>query len=183
MTLAAWMIIVGSLLVVVSVVEVITGLRTLDTREGVESFLADAPRELGLDVERVLQILRVTALVTAGCASAAAVLGWHVLQRNRGARVGLTVLAVPLFLSGLITGGFMSSLVAAASLLLWLQPARNWFNGKPAPAVPDQRVAWPPVQASVESQPEAPATPVSTGHDPGRPGLRRPGCPAGPGLR
>ncbi len=161
------MIIVGSFLVVVSAVEVVTGLRSLETRESVETFLSEAPSTLGLDVEQVLQILRATALVTAACAAAAAVLGWHVLQRNRGARVGLTVLAVPLFLSGLVTGGFTSSLVAAASLLLWLQPARNWFAGKPAPAVPDQRVPWPPVQASVESSaPPAENGSGTTGADP-----------------
>ena len=41
-------------------------------------------------------------------------LGWHVLRRNRQARLWLSVLAVPLFLAGLVTGGFLSSMVAVA---------------------------------------------------------------------
>ena len=44
-------------------------------------------------------------MVAGGCAAAAAILGYHVLQRSRGARIALTVLAVPLFVSGLVTGG------------------------------------------------------------------------------
>ncbi|WP_181309762.1 hypothetical protein [Nocardioides campestrisoli] len=130
-TLAGWMIIIGSLLVVVSVFEMMGGLRSLETREAIDSFLSQPAGEtLGWGPEAVTEALRVASMITAGCATAAAVLGWHVLRRHRGARVGLTVLAVPLFFAGVVTGGFMSSFVAAASLMLWLQPARDWFNGK-----------------------------------------------------
>ena len=37
-TLAGWMIIIGSVLVVVTVFEVVSDLRSLETREGVEAF-------------------------------------------------------------------------------------------------------------------------------------------------
>lgn len=126
-TLTGWMIIVGSVLVVFSVVEQLSGMRSLETRQAVETFLDEpAGQALGLDVEAVLTLWRTAALVAAGCATAAVVLGWHVLRRHRGARVGLTVLALPLFLTGVATGGFLSALVAAASLMLWMQPARDW---------------------------------------------------------
>ena len=39
------------------------------------------------------------------------------------------MLAVPLFVTGLVTGGFVSSVVAAAAVMLWFQPARDWFDG------------------------------------------------------
>ena len=77
----------------------------------------------------VLAILRVLCMVAAGCATAAAILGYQVLQRRRSARVALTVLALPLFVTGVASGGFMSSLVAAMSVMLWFQPARDWFDG------------------------------------------------------
>jgi hypothetical protein len=57
------------------------------------------------------------------------VLGWHVLRRHRQSRVALSVVAMPLFLSGIATGGFFSSLVAASALMLWSRPARDWFDG------------------------------------------------------
>ena len=44
----------------------------------------------------------------------------------------ITLLAVPLFVSGLVAGGFLSSLVAASAVMLWLEPSRDWFDGKPA---------------------------------------------------
>ena len=132
-TLAAWLIMVGSVLVVLTVFDRIAGLHDLETREAVEEFLARPPGNgMGLDVTGVLELIRVAAMVAGGCAAAAAILGYHVLKRSRGARIGLTVLAAPLLVSGLVTGGFMSSLVAASAVMLWLQPSRDWFDGKPA---------------------------------------------------
>ena len=139
-TLAATLIICGSVLVVLTVFDRIAGLQTLETRESIEKFLAEPPgNDLGLGVQGVLDILRVFGMVAAGCATAAAILGYHVLRRNRSARLALTLLAVPLFVSGIVTGGFLSSVVAAASVMLWFQPSRDWFNGvvreeRPTPA-------------------------------------------------
>ena len=67
-------------------------------------------------------------MVAAGCATAAGILGYQVLRRSKSARLALTVLAAPLFLTGMVTGGFVSSLVAASAVMLWLQPARDWFR-------------------------------------------------------
>ena len=126
----------------------VAGLHTLETRESVEQFLAEPPgRDLGLGVDGVLSMMRTLAMVAGGCATAAAILGYHVLQRSRSARLALTILAVPLFVAGMVTGGFVSSLVAASAVMLWFQPSRDWFDGitRQAGASPGRRPVAAPV--------------------------------------
>lgn len=168
-TLAGWLTMLGSVFVVLLVFDRVAGLHSIETRESVERFLAEPPgRDLGLGVDGVLSIMRTLALVAGGCATAAAILGWHVLKRSRSARLGLTVLAVPLFLTGMVTGGFVSSVVAASAVMLWLQPARDWFDGitrqpaaAPAPrATPAAAPA--PAPTPVVAAPAQPATAVPT---------------------
>ncbi|CUR55261.1 conserved membrane hypothetical protein [metagenome] len=137
-TMAGWMVIVGSVVVVLTAFEQIGSFHTLEVREEVERFLRTSTGEgLGLSTESALTLLRLLAMVAAGCATAAAVLGWHVLRRHRPSRIALSIVAVPLFLSGIVAGGFFSSLVAASALLLWSRPARDWFDGvsRPRPEV------------------------------------------------
>jgi hypothetical protein len=134
-TLAAWLIMVGSAVVVAMVFDRVAGLHSMETRESVEKFLAEPPgNDLGVDVQGAIAMLRTLSMVAAGCATAAGILGYQVLRRSRSARLALTVLAVPLFLTGLVTGGFVSSVVAASAVMLWLQPARDWFDGVTRPA-------------------------------------------------
>jgi hypothetical protein len=139
-TLAASLIMGGSVLVVLTAFERLAGLHTLETRESVQRFLSQPPgADLGLGVQGVLTALRTLGMVAAGCATAAAILGYQVLQRSRSARLVLTVLALPLFLTGMATGGFLSSVVAASAVMLWFQPARDWFDGvtrEPRPTPP-----------------------------------------------
>jgi hypothetical protein len=153
-TLAAWMIIGGSVIVVLSVFDQVAGLRSVEMHAAVEKFLSEPPGEgLGLTVDDALQILKAISLVAAACATATAILGWQVLRRDRSARVALTVLAAPMFVTGLFAGGFFAALVAASAVMLWSQPARDWFNGiRPAP-----RVATPP---PVDAPPPPSAPPV-----------------------
>ena len=102
MTLAAYTIMVGSVFVVLFVFETFANLHTLATREAVESFLAEPPGDgLGIGIEGALTAMRALGMVAAGCAAAAAILGYQVLKPNRVARIALTVLAVPLLLSGM----------------------------------------------------------------------------------
>lgn len=150
----------GSAFVVLLVFETIANLNSLETRETVETFLAEPPGAgLGLSVDGALTVMRTLSMVAAGCATAAGILGFQVLRRNRTARIALTVLAVPLLISGMVTGGFLSSLVAAAAFLLWLPPARDWFSDRPArgPAGGAQHAAFatPPTPAR---EPSPPAT-------------------------
>ena len=142
--MVAWLTMVGSVIVVLLVFDRLAGLHTLETRQSVEKFLAEPPgSDLGVGVDGVLSAIRTLAMVTAGCATAAAILGYQVLRRSRSARLALTVLAVPLFFAGMVTGGFVSSVVAASAVMLWLQPARAWFGDppRPAPAAPSAPAA------------------------------------------
>lgn len=133
-TFAGGMIIIGSIFVLLAVWEAASGLRGIESREGIEKFLSEPPGDqFGLSVEEALQALRATAAVAGFCAAMSLVLGIYALQGHRAARLGLSVLAVPLFLTGLVAGGFMSAIVAVAIALLWLSPSREWFAGEPVP--------------------------------------------------
>jgi len=134
-TMAGWMILAGSVIVVLMAFSQVSELRTLQTREAVEDYLSTPPGDsLGIGVQGALQAMRIMTMVAAASAAATAILGWQVLQRSKGARIALSVLAVPLLVTGLVTGGLVSALVVAASVMLWFQPARDWFEGRsPAP--------------------------------------------------
>src|SRR3954451_12966190 len=182
-TAAAWMIMVGSVFVVLMVWDRIAGLHSLDTRKALESFL-DEPRvkDSGLQLGDLLAVIRIGSMIAAGCATAMAILGYQTLQRSRGARLALTLLAVPLFISGLATGGYLTSAVAAAVGTLWLRPARLWFDGKVVPtaggaasATPSQtRPVWPPPYDPGRPPEPGPASPDQPPVDQARP---QPGCP------
>lgn len=129
-TASAAMVMLGSVIVVLLAYSTIADLRSLDTRAMVEDALKRPPMSgTGLSLDQALNLMRISTLVAGCCAAASAILGFFVLRRDRGARLGLTVLAVPLFFSGLTTGGFAAWMVTLASLTLWSQPARDWFNG------------------------------------------------------
>ena len=153
---------VGSVFVVLLAFQQIAALNTIDSRRGLEEALSEAPASgLGLTVGAVQQIIHVACLVAGGCAAAAAILGWQVLQRSRSARVALSVLAVPLFVAGFATTGFASSLVAVAVLMLWLQPARAWFAGLEPPTASRSRPT-PPSAPVAPASSSSPTPAVST---------------------
>jgi hypothetical protein len=130
----------------------------------------------------VLDLLRVVAMVGAALATAAAILGYHVLKRNRAARIGLAVLAVPLFLAGSATGGFLAAFVAASIAMLWLPPAREWFTGKPSdaatPAQPAAERPTPPAAPTSSPQQASSAPPPWPGYGEARPWTPPPVGPA-----
>jgi hypothetical protein len=189
-TVAGWSIVIGSVLVVLSAWEQVSGIHTLQTREMVEEMLADSPAAALLSVPQMLEVMRVLAMVAAGCATACAALGWQALKRSRQARLWLTVLAVPLFFAGLGGGGFFVGLVAAGVMMLWLQPARDWFNGLSRTEAAAAAVfrTGPPSEAPHAPQPPHPSQPPADASSQpappwGAPAGRcsppcSPGCPA-----
>jgi hypothetical protein len=132
-TVAAWLIMVGSVFVVLMVWDRIAGLHTIQSRQSLQSTLDDPGlKGLGLQLTDLMVLVKTLSMVAAGCATAMAILGYQALQRSRSARLALTVFAFPLFLTGLVTGGFVSSGVAAAVGTLWLRPSRLWFGDTPS---------------------------------------------------
>lgn len=165
--MAGWMIMVGSAFAVLLVFDRLSGLHTLEKQEAINDFLSSKPgSDLGVGTDFVVTAIRTLGMVTAGCATAAGILGFQVLRRSKSARTAVTVLAVPIFFAGMVTGGFITSVVAASAAILWLQPARSWFDGKPAP---ERRTAstpaGPPVPAPfathMTAAQAAPAPPVA----------------------
>lgn len=163
-TLAAGVVIGGSVFLVLSVFDQLSGLRSLENREAVQEFLAEPPGDgLGLSVDDVLTSLRILSMTAAACATAMAILGVQALRGSRSARVGLSVLAAPLMVTGLVAGGFLAAVVAVAVAMLWLQPARDWYDGRAprAPERPGATRAAPPSspgpQPPTEAGPPAPS--------------------------
>ncbi len=151
-TLAAWLIVVGSVLVVLSAFERMSTLHSLETQEAISEFLSQPPGDgLGLSVNGAQSLLRVLSLVGGGAAAAAAILGHQLLSRSRSARVALTVLTVPLLVGGMAVFGFVATLVVVSVVMLWLQPAKDWFDGVTPP--PPARRPLPSIIASAPPQP------------------------------
>jgi hypothetical protein len=185
-TLAGWLIVVGSVLVVLSAFERISGLHSLETQDAISDFLSRPPGDgLGLSLDGAQSLLRVLALVGGAAGAAAAILGYQVLARSRSARVALTVLALPLFVGGMAVSGFVAALVVVSVLMLWLQPAKDWFNGV-APAARRAEAGVPvptpvptggpvrPDQARLDPTSPDPTRPDPTRPDPTRPAQGRP---------
>jgi len=149
--------------VVLTAFDQIAGLRSMETREGVEEFLSKPPGDsLGLGVQGMLSVMRVMTMVTAACATAAAILGFHVLRRSRSARLVLTVLAGPLFLAGMVVGGFLPAVIVGSIVMLWFQPARDWLDGK----APRAAASAPPPPAPPHVQGPPPAAPPAAPSEP-----------------
>ncbi|NYI79689.1 hypothetical protein [Nocardioides panzhihuensis] len=173
-TLAGWLIVLGSLLTVVGAWDQISGLRSLDTRERVEEVLAEPPLAgSGIGLDGILDLMHIMALVTGAMAAAAVILGWHVLQRNKQARLALTIIAAPLFFTGMFGGGFWSTLAAVAVVLLWMSPTRDWFDGV-SPAKREAGGGDPNQKSYV-----APARPDTATDSTGSTGSTAPTIPAG----
>lgn len=181
-TLAGAFVIGGAVGVVFSVGEQLSGLNSLETREQVSTFLTASPgAELGLTVSSALAILRVLLMVLAGCATAAAVLGFHALRRSTGARLGLSFLAFPIFFVGVASGGVLTALVAAGTMMMWIGPSAYWFRGEPVPTPPRPRQGGevPPLpmrRPGASRPPQAPGTTLTAP----RPDAQPDAHPAGP---
>ncbi|GAB2865496.1 hypothetical protein [Nocardioides pacificus] len=153
-TVAGWAVVMASVFLLMTVFQAIADLRSLESREAVAEFLDTPPgNAFDIGVESALDLLHTTMLVSGACAAAAAILGYFALQRNQGARIGLSVVAPVLLVSGAATGGLLSSVVVAATLSLWLQPARDWFAGRePRPVAPRPDTPRPQTPRPVERE-------------------------------
>ncbi len=128
--MAGWVAIVGSALMVLTLFDSMSQVRSIEMRESIEEFLASPPGSgLGLTVPGTVELIRGLMMFAGAVAAAATVLGIYVLQRNKGARLGFTVAAVAIILTAPVSGGFLPVLIAFAAVMLWTGPAREWFAG------------------------------------------------------
>lgn len=163
--MAGWTIAVASALLVVSVFDAMGRLRSVDMREQLAEALDSASaRRLGISVDQATDLVRVLLFVGALAAVAAAILGIFVLQRHTAARIGVSVLAVPILVTAPFAGGFWGTLVVCAAILLWTRPARDWFAGR-APSAPAR-----PWEESPPPSGSGPAVPPAAGPAWGRSG-------------
>lgn len=142
-TLASSIVMFASVVVLLTAFERVSTLGSLETQQSIRDVLGESPfSSLGLDLDGATQLLRVGALVAAAGACATAILGWYVRKPDRSARLGLSICAVPVFVSGLSIGGLAASFVAAGTAMLWLAPSREWFaTGRWTPPTPPEKTA------------------------------------------
>lgn len=137
-SLASGIVMFSSVVVLLTVWERLTSLRSLETQQAIAEVLAESPfSSLDLTVSGTTELLRISCMVAAACACATTILGWYVRTPDRSARLGLTLFAVPVLVTGLPAGGLAGSFVAAGAAMLWMQPAREWFaTGRWTPPEP-----------------------------------------------
>ncbi|RNL60446.1 hypothetical protein EFK50_19150 [Nocardioides marmoriginsengisoli] len=183
-TLAGWAAVIASVLLVLAVFDAMSGLNSLATRDRLtEAVSGKSFQDLGITVDDALGIMRWAILVTGAAAAAAAILGFFVLQRNKGARIGLTVAAVPIVLAAPLTGSFLGMFVGAGAAVLWSRPARDWFAGR-APTPPAARITPPAPTPPPDVAPWQPPVPPTPGaqQPPPMPGWgQAPPAPGPPG--
>ncbi|MDZ5619899.1 hypothetical protein SFC88_03625 [Nocardioides sp. HM23] len=131
-TFAAWLIIGGSVILVVTAWQRISNLHTLEVQEELRRLLNEPPLSgTGLGLEGLKTTIRVMCMVAAAAATASTILGVHALRRSTSARLALTLLAPLVLIGGFATAGFFAPLVVAGICMLWLRPTRDWFAGRP----------------------------------------------------
>lgn len=182
-TVAAWAAAIASVMLLVSVFDQVSKLHSVDTRDQVTRALTTGSvKGLGITVDEALEVMRWALLVSGAAAVAAAILGIFVLQRNHGARIGLTVAAVPVALTSPFSDSFLGMLVAAATAILWTRPARDWFAGRtpapapeaPAPPAPPVVQAAPPVWVPPAGAPGQPPPMAGWGQAPAQAPVQAP---------
>lgn len=193
-TFAGVLIIGGSLLLIAAAWERVATLHTLEAQRGIETWLSSNDLE-GMTVDGLVTTLRVLCIIGGGAAAASTILGFQVFQRSLSARIALAVLAPLLFVGALASNVVVAAMAVFGIGLLWAQPTRDWYAGRPwVQAYQDRRAARvgtmrsgsptlpgppaPPAAASDPSQAQPPAAPVPGYRVPAhRPDVvRRPGA-------
>lgn len=161
-TLAGWGIAVAAVLLVVAVFDTMGNLQSVDMREELTRVLTTGSgKGLGVTVDQAITVMRWSLFVSGVAAVAAGILGIYVLQRHRGARIGLTVAVVPIVLTAPISGSFLGMFIAAGTAILWTRPARDWLAGRPPqPTAPRAVQPAAPPTAPPTAPPAAPPAAV-----------------------
>jgi hypothetical protein len=162
-TVAGVMAAAACALLVVTLFDSMARVRSAAMRDAVDAFLRESPGAgLQVDVDGVLGLLRAVVLVSGALSAAGIVLAIYTLRRHRGARTGLTVIAVLLLFSATFVAGLLPIVVAVAATMLWSREARDWFDGRataPAGSSVGAEEARPGVAAWQPDRPVPPPAP------------------------
>lgn len=184
-TVAGWALAVASTLLVLAVFDTMGKLETVDMRDRLSHAISSgSAKDLGFTVDDAISVLRWCLYVSGVAAAASGILGVFVLQGHRGARIGVSIAAVPIVLTSTVAGsfpGFLAMFIGVGSALLWTRPARDWFAGRPVtlapparppqpppprPDEPTQKVAWAPPAPGDLQPPPTPGWGVAPGSTP-----------------
>lgn len=131
-TFGGWTVVVASALLLLSTFDALSNLQTVDARDQLaEAIDSGNLRGLGVSVAEALTVKRWAIYVAAVAAVVTGILAVFALKRDKIARIGVTVAAVPIILSVPLTGSFLAMLIGAGAVVLWSRPARDWFAGRP----------------------------------------------------
>lgn len=129
-------IIVSSVLVLLLAFDRTASLGSIEAQEEAQRFADAQGSWTGLTADGWQTVLRVLCLVAGALSVVTGFLGWRVLQRDRGARLALSVLAPVVLVAGYAVTAFVPAVTTVAVVLLWRSPTREWFDGKTAPPRP-----------------------------------------------
>jgi hypothetical protein len=122
--------VVGCLLLVAALFDAMDRMHSADMRDTVGGWLAGAPSGVTISVDQMVAVLRGLVLVNGALAAAGTVLAVYALLRHNGARIGFTVVAGVLLVTGPLSGSVLPVVVAISAGMLWSRPARDWFAGR-----------------------------------------------------
>jgi hypothetical protein len=158
----------GCALLVLVLFDQMARARSIESREALTQALSKPPwQDSGIGVAQALDVLHGLMLVSGALAAAGCVLGVYALRRHRGARVGLTIVAVLMLFSAVLVADVLPVVVAIAVGMLWTREARAWFDGRvlePEPVAPVPPRA--PTRAEMDSWAPPGAPPDTVGSDP-----------------
>jgi hypothetical protein len=133
-TVAGVMATVACVLLLFALFDAMSSVGSTETQKSVQDFLDTGPGgSLGLGVDGVTDIIRGLVLFSGALAAAGAILAVYCLRRHRGARIGLSVVAVLMLFTTTFVAGLLPFVVALASSMLWRREARDWFDGREPP--------------------------------------------------
>lgn len=173
-----WLVILSGIVTVLNSWETVAAIGSLETTEELRRRLDEPPfSSAGMGLEAMRETHRVAAIIGAAAAGGAAVFAIWAMRRDRTARLVLSLLAVPVLLTGYVLGGLAPTLLAVAAMMLWLQPSRDWYDGKDyVPPEPPEEPSTPSAQ-DPWSRPDRDTGPDARWAAPD-PGQRRPEGPA-----
>ena len=179
MTIAAVVAMTTCVLLVVTLLDAMAGLRTLATVQRMRQ-LVDAQGWSGLSDEQLIGAERDLIFVSGALAATGAVLAFYTMRRHRGARAALSVIAALLLFSTALVATLLPVVLIAAVLTMWTGEVRDWFDGRerrprtpaagrptpppgqppalppgPPPGPPAGRQPWPPSAAQPSAAPPA----------------------------